>query len=58
MLEMPKTHEQFDNSYTYKMFILQFVNYYGALFYLAFHRGQWLQGPLDKVQYFSCPPVG
>lgn len=35
-LEMPRTQTDFDNSLTLKMYILQFVNYYSSIFYVAF----------------------
>lgn len=41
--EMPRTESQFEESYTYKVFTFQFVNFYGALFYLSFIRGNQSQ---------------
>lgn len=38
--ELPRTDSEFETSYTYKMFIFQFVNFYSALFYIAFFKGE------------------
>lgn len=60
-MEMPRTEEQFEYSYTYKMFLFQFVNFYGALFYLAFIRGQKPVDPSEPKGLISipgCPPTG
>ncbi|MFH4977067.1 hypothetical protein AB6A40_003776 [Gnathostoma spinigerum] len=34
--ECPRTQTEFDNSYTFKVFLFQFVNYYSSIFYVAF----------------------
>lgn len=34
--EMPKTQTMFDDLFTFKMYLFQFVNFYGSLFYIAF----------------------
>jgi anoctamin-4 len=33
--ECPRTQTEFDNSYTLKVFLFQFVNYYSSLFYIG-----------------------
>jgi hypothetical protein len=41
--EYPRTEGLFETSFTLKMYIFQFVNYYATLFYLAFFQ-PWLSG--------------
>ncbi|UXI17320.1 putative histone-binding protein Caf1 [Sarcoptes scabiei] len=44
-LEMPRTQTEFDNSLTLKLFLLQFVNYYSSIFYIAFFKGRYIATP-------------
>lgn len=44
-LEMARTQTEFDNSLTLKMFLLQFVNYYSSIFYIAFFKGRFIGHP-------------
>ncbi|RWS06314.1 Anoctamin-1-like protein [Dinothrombium tinctorium] len=46
-LEMPRTQTDFDNSLTLKMYLLQFVNYYSSIFYIAFFKGRFVTYPGD-----------
>lgn len=39
--ECLRTQTEHDNSLTFKFYILQFVNYYSSLFYLAFFKGRY-----------------
>ena len=39
-LELHRTQTEFDDSLTLKMFLLQFVNYYSSIFYIAFFKGK------------------
>ncbi|PAV75659.1 hypothetical protein WR25_15161 isoform C [Diploscapter pachys] len=43
--ECPRTQSDFDNSFTFKVFLFQFVNYYASLFYIAFFKGLFSQIP-------------
>ncbi|PIO58264.1 hypothetical protein TELCIR_20304, partial [Teladorsagia circumcincta] len=43
--ECPRTQADFDNSYTFKVFLFQFANYYSSLFYVAFFKGVLSQLP-------------
>ncbi|KJH50552.1 hypothetical protein DICVIV_03318 [Dictyocaulus viviparus] len=43
--ECPRTQADFDNSYTFKVFLFQFANYYSSLFYIAFFKGVLSQLP-------------
>ncbi|XP_035211145.1 anoctamin-1-like isoform X1 [Stegodyphus dumicola] len=44
-LELHRTQTEFDDSLTLKMFLLQFVNYYSSIFYIAFFKGKLLGHP-------------
>ncbi|ESO11495.1 hypothetical protein HELRODRAFT_71534, partial [Helobdella robusta] len=35
-----RTQSEYDNSLTFKLYVLQFVNYYSSLFYIAFIKGR------------------
>lgn len=47
--ECPRTQSEFDNSFTFKVFLFQFVNFYSSLFYIAFVKGRFagIPGPDD-----------
>jgi anoctamin-4 len=36
--EHPRTQADYENSYTFKMFLFQFINYYSSLIYTAFFK--------------------
>ena len=63
-LENPRTQSQWENSFTYKMFAFQFVNWYSSLFYIAFFKTKHFTGrPGEYVRYGKhgyrlegCPP--
>ena len=38
--ECPRTESEFEARLTFKLYILQFVNYYSSLFYIAFFKGR------------------
>ncbi|XP_051547999.1 anoctamin-5 [Myxocyprinus asiaticus] len=44
-LEVPKTHLEYENMLTVKMFLFQFVNYYSSCFYVAFFKGKFVGYP-------------
>lgn len=44
-MEMWRTQTQFDDSLTLKMYLLQFVNYYASIFYVAFYKGKFVGRP-------------
>uniref|UniRef100_A0AAV2L2H6 Anoctamin n=1 Tax=Knipowitschia caucasica TaxID=637954 RepID=A0AAV2L2H6_KNICA len=50
-LEIPKTHLEYENKLTMKMFLFQFVNYYSSCFYVAFFKGKFVGYP-SKYAYF------
>jgi hypothetical protein len=37
---MHRTQTEFDNHFTIKVFIFQFVNIYSSIFYIAFIKGK------------------
>ncbi|VDP10952.1 unnamed protein product [Soboliphyme baturini] len=43
--EYPRTQSEFDNSFTCKVFMFQFINYYSSLFYIAFFKGRFVTLP-------------
>uniref|UniRef100_A0A914WVY8 Anoctamin n=1 Tax=Plectus sambesii TaxID=2011161 RepID=A0A914WVY8_9BILA len=69
--ECPRTQTEWENSYTFKVFLFQFINYYSSLFYIAFFKGKFsgVPGAVDedreqgKYRVFgyrleSCDPAG
>uniref|UniRef100_A0A0N5A4W3 Anoctamin n=1 Tax=Parastrongyloides trichosuri TaxID=131310 RepID=A0A0N5A4W3_PARTI len=48
--ECPRTDSEFDNSYTLKVFLFEFVNNYASLFYIAFVKGKFsgVPGNIDR----------
>ena len=39
--EHHRTQTDYENSYTFKMFLFQFMNYYSSLMYTAFFKGRF-----------------
>lgn len=62
--ENPRTQSEWENSFTYKMFAFQFVNWYSSLFYIAFFKTEHFTGrPGRYVKYGKyrlerCPVLG
>lgn len=52
-MEMWRTQTQFDDSLTLKMYLLQFVNYYASIFYVAFYKGKFVGRPGDYYLWFD-----
>ncbi|XP_062847734.1 anoctamin-5 isoform X2 [Trichomycterus rosablanca] len=52
-MEVPKTHLEYENKLTVKMFLFQFVNYYSSCFYVAFFKGKFVGYPGKYVYMFS-----
>lgn len=44
-LELPRTQTEYDDSLTLKMYLLQFVNCYSSIFYIAFFKGKFVGRP-------------
>lgn len=43
--ELQRTQTEHENSLTLKMYMMQFVNYYSSIFYIAFFKGQMVGRP-------------
>ena len=65
--EQPRTQNEYENSYTFKMFLFQFVNYYSSLIYISFFKGRFFTNPGDResrngfvtrLRYDQCDPSG
>ncbi|KAJ8272189.1 hypothetical protein COCON_G00110480 [Conger conger] len=63
-MEIPKTHLEYENRLTTKMFLFQFANYYSSCFYVAFFKGKFVGYPGDynymfgKLRNEECDPGG
>ncbi|CAG0920337.1 unnamed protein product [Notodromas monacha] len=62
-MEYPRTQTQFEDSYTMKMFLFQFINYYSSLVYIAFFKGKFADHPgsvqsRESYTYDLCDPAG
>ncbi|XP_072527054.1 anoctamin-5b isoform X3 [Salminus brasiliensis] len=64
-MEIPKTHLEYENKLTMKMFMFQFVNYYSSCFYVAFFKGKFVGYPGNYTYMFGsnlrneeCAPGG
>ncbi|CAG0884101.1 unnamed protein product [Darwinula stevensoni] len=62
-LELPRTQSEFDDSLTLKIYLLQFVNYYASIFYIAFFKGSFIGYPGSYKRLFGfrqeeCGPGG
>lgn len=44
-LELQRTQTEFDDSLTLKIYMLQFINYYSSIFYIAFFKGKMVGYP-------------
>uniref|UniRef100_A0AAQ4S0B6 Anoctamin n=1 Tax=Gasterosteus aculeatus aculeatus TaxID=481459 RepID=A0AAQ4S0B6_GASAC len=53
-MEIPKTHLEYENRLTMKMFLFQFVNYYSSCFYVAFFKGKFVGSPGDYTYMFAA----
>jgi len=52
-LELQRTQSEFDDSITLKMYMLEFVNYYSSIFYIAFLKGKFVGTPAKYTKIFS-----
>uniref|UniRef100_A0A8C2DCH8 Anoctamin n=1 Tax=Cyprinus carpio TaxID=7962 RepID=A0A8C2DCH8_CYPCA len=52
-MEVPRTHVEYENKLTVKMFLFQFVNYYSSCFYVAFFKGKFVGYPGDYSYMFG-----
>ncbi|XP_076270486.1 anoctamin 1 isoform X2 [Rhynchophorus ferrugineus] len=61
--ELLRTQTEFDDSLTLKIYLLQFVNYYASIFYIAFFKGKFIGTPRKYNRIFGyrqeeCGPGG
>lgn len=47
--ENPRTHTEYEDSYTFKIFFFEFMNFYSSLIYIAFFKGRFYDYPGDDV---------
>lgn len=62
-VELLRTQTEFDDSLTLKIYLLQFVNYYASIFYIAFFKGKFVGYPGKYSRLFGyrkeeCGPGG
>uniref|UniRef100_A0A1I8PA10 Anoctamin n=1 Tax=Stomoxys calcitrans TaxID=35570 RepID=A0A1I8PA10_STOCA len=66
-LENPRTHTEYEDSYTFKIFFFEFMNFYSSLIYIAFFKGRFFDYPGDdqarRSDFFRlkndiCDPAG
>ncbi|KMQ93390.1 transmembrane protein 16a, partial [Lasius niger] len=62
-LELLRTQTEFDDSLTLKIYLLEFVNYYASIFYIAFFKGKFVGYPGKYNRFFNfrqeeCGPGG
>lgn len=51
--EILRTQTEFDDSLTLKIYLLQFVNYYASIFYIAFFKGKFIGYPGNYNRFFD-----
>lgn len=66
-LENPRTQTEYEASYTFKIFLFEFVNFYSSLIYIAFFKGRFFVHPGDadarasefyRIKTDVCDPAG
>ncbi|XP_077301157.1 anoctamin-4 [Arctopsyche grandis] len=66
-MENPRTQIEYEDSYTFKIFLFEFMNFYSSLIYIAFFKGRFFEYPGDKQarhsEFFKlkgdiCDPAG
>lgn len=62
--ETHRTQTEWEDSFTLKMFLFQFVNHYASLFYIAFFKGKFIGRPgnfnreINDERQEECDPAG
>ncbi|KAL1116216.1 hypothetical protein AAG570_005711 [Ranatra chinensis] len=65
--ENPRTQTEYEDSYTFKIYLFEFMNFYSSLIYIAFFKGRFFSYPGDTVARRSeflrlkgdvCDPAG
>ncbi|KZC10272.1 Anoctamin-4, partial [Dufourea novaeangliae] len=66
-MENPRTQTEYESSYTFKIFLFEFVNFYSSLIYIAFFKGRFFVHPGDadarvsefyRIKTDVCDPAG
>ncbi|XP_020291334.1 anoctamin-4 isoform X2 [Pseudomyrmex gracilis] len=66
-LENPRTQTEYEASFTFKIFLFEFVNFYSSLIYIAFFKGRFFVQPGDadarasefyRIKTDVCDPAG
>ncbi|XP_059488019.1 anoctamin-3-like isoform X2 [Neocloeon triangulifer] len=57
-LECPRTQSDYEESFTFKIFVFEFVNCYSSLFYIAFFKGKFYTYPGDDNMWNSFLGIG
>ncbi|XP_033223638.1 anoctamin-4 isoform X2 [Belonocnema kinseyi] len=66
-LENPRTQTEYEDSFTFKIFMFEFVNFYSSLIYIAFFKGRFYVHPGDtdarasdfsRIKNDVCDPAG
>ncbi|XP_060596933.1 anoctamin-4-like isoform X3 [Ruditapes philippinarum] len=63
-LEQHRTESEWEDAFTFKMFLFQFVNYYASIIYIAFFKGRFVGRPGDYDRNLfgfrqeECDPAG
>ena len=59
--ELHRTQTEVEDSFTFKMYLFQFINYYASLFYIAFFQGRLVHVYLSYAHHylnFQCRFTG
>ncbi|XP_053397685.1 anoctamin-4-like isoform X3 [Mercenaria mercenaria] len=63
-LEQHRTESEWEDAFTFKMFLFQFVNYYASIIYIGFFKGRFVGRPgnydrnLFGFRQEECDPAG
>lgn len=52
-IEKPRTQREYEDSFTFKMFLFEFINMYSSLIYIAFFKGRFFGHPGDTITLFG-----
>ena len=52
-LELNRTQTEYDDSLSLKIYLLQFVNYYASIFYIAFFKGKFVGYPKEYNRFLG-----
>lgn len=63
-MEHPRTQTEYEDNFTFKIFLFQTLNFYSSLIYIAFFKGSFFKNPgykarnLDRFRNDQCDPAG